>query len=59
MYGTVQAPRSLRLKAEVVGAFLVSYCIRARLPIPRNANKSVRIEANAAVLTLRTTSLGS
>jgi hypothetical protein len=53
LYGTEQAPRAFRLKAEAVGAFLVSYCIRARMPVPRNADKAVRIEANAAILTLR------
>jgi hypothetical protein len=54
LYGTLRAPRAIRLKAEVVGAFLVSYCVRARLPMPRNADKAVRIEANSVVLTLRT-----
>ena len=54
LYGTMQTPRAFRLKAAVVGAFLVSYCVRARLPLPRDADKRVRIEANAVILTLRT-----
>jgi hypothetical protein len=53
LYGNAQAPRRFRLKALAVGAFLVSYCIRARVPIPREAEKSVRIEANGVVLSLR------
>jgi hypothetical protein len=34
LYGAGQAQRAVRLAAEPVGALLVSYCIRARLPMP-------------------------
>ena len=54
LYGTVRASRAVRLKAEVIGAFLVSYCLRERMPMPRNADRGVCIEANSVVLTLRT-----
>jgi hypothetical protein len=54
LFGSVQAPRPFRVTANAVGALLVSYCIRARLPVPRNAKKSVHIEANAVVITFRT-----
>jgi hypothetical protein len=40
-----------RLSAERVGALLISYCVRARIPIPRQADKGVRIEAGAVILT--------
>jgi hypothetical protein len=53
LYGSAQKPRTVRLKAEVIGALLVSYCIRARIPIPRNANKGVRIGANSVTLAFR------
>jgi hypothetical protein len=33
---------------------LVSYCIRARIPMPRSADKGIRIEADAVILTFRT-----
>jgi hypothetical protein len=54
LYGHAQAPRRFRLKAGAVGAFLVSYCIRARVPMPRGAEKSVQVEPNGVVLSLRT-----
>jgi N-acetylmuramic acid 6-phosphate (MurNAc-6-P) etherase len=37
-----------------VGAMLVSYCIRARIPIARLADKDVRIEAGSVVLAFST-----
>jgi hypothetical protein len=38
------------ITAERLGALLVSYCVRARVPLPRLAEKSVRIEANSVVV---------
>src|ERR1700733_4793228 len=35
LYGSAQGQRAVRLKAEMVGALLVAYCIRARIPMPK------------------------
>jgi hypothetical protein len=48
LYGTTPATR---LTAERIGALLISYCVRTRIPIPRQADKGVRIEEGAVVLT--------
>jgi hypothetical protein len=42
------------ISAERLGALLVSYCIRARIPLPKLAEKSVRIQANAVVVAFST-----
>jgi hypothetical protein len=49
-----QAHPEVALAAEHVGAMLVSYCIRARIPIARLADKDVRIEAGSVVLAFST-----
>jgi hypothetical protein len=48
LYGTNPASR---LTAERLGAMLISYCVRTRIPIPRQADKGMRIEAAAVILT--------
>jgi hypothetical protein len=53
LYGTVQTPQVVRLKAAAVGALLVSYCIRLKVPMPRKAGKGVRIEVNSVILFFR------
>jgi hypothetical protein len=53
LYGTPQTPRAVRLSAEATGALLVSYCIRAKIPMPRKAEKRVRINAHCVILTFR------
>jgi hypothetical protein len=40
--------------AERLGALLVSYCVRARLPMARGADKDLRVEAAAVVLAFST-----
>jgi hypothetical protein len=40
--------------AERLGAPLVSYCVRTRLPMARGADKDLRIEAAAVVLAFST-----
>jgi hypothetical protein len=40
-----------RLTAERLGALLISYCVRTRIPVPRRADKGLRIEAGAVILT--------
>ncbi|HEX4171952.1 MAG TPA: hypothetical protein VHY82_05685 [Acetobacteraceae bacterium] len=42
------------ITAERLGALLVSYCIRARIPLPKLADKSVRIGANSVVVVFTT-----
>jgi hypothetical protein len=38
------------LSAERLGALLVSYCIRARIPLPHLPDKAIRIGAGSVVL---------
>ncbi len=49
-YGTAAAPRVIRLSAVKVGALLVSYCIRSKIPMPRKATKGVRVEGDRVFL---------
>lgn len=42
--------------ASQIAAILIFYCIQRRIPIPRSATKSVRIEGNNVVLILRQSS---
>jgi hypothetical protein len=44
----------ISVPAERFGALLVAYCVRARIPIPRGANKELRIEANSVSLVFNT-----
>jgi hypothetical protein len=45
---------AVSVSAEHLGALLVSYCVRARLPMARGADKDLRIEAAAVVLAFST-----
>lgn len=54
LYGDAKAPRSVNLDAESLGALLVAYCIRARIPMPRHCDKGVRVEAESVILAFRT-----
>jgi hypothetical protein len=40
--------------SERLGALLMSYCIRARIPVARLADKDIRIEASAVILIFTT-----
>ena len=40
------------LRAEALGAILISYCNRAGMPMPRAADKAVRIERDHVVIVL-------
>ena len=53
MYGGGKSARAVSIGAEALGALLVSYCIRARIPMPRAADKRTRIESNSVVLALQ------
>jgi hypothetical protein len=50
VYGTLTATRVFMLRAESLGALLVSYCNRAGMPMPRYADKGIRLERERVVL---------
>ena len=54
-YGELTSTRVFELRAEALGAILISYCNRAGMPMPRTADKGVRIEREhvVVVFTLR------
>ena len=54
-YGTLTSTRVFLLRAEALGAILITYCSRIGMPMPRIADKAVRIERAhvVVVLTLR------
>jgi hypothetical protein len=52
-YGSGQTAKSVYLDAEPLGALLVSFCIRLRIPMPKTADKGVHIEENFVVLGFR------
>jgi len=45
---------AIRMPATKFGAFLVSYCIRARIPLRRLADKVIRINASSITLCCKT-----
>ena len=51
-YGELTSIRVFMLRAEALGAILISYCNRVGMPMPRNANKGVRIERDHVVVLL-------
>lgn len=44
----------IRVTAAKLGAFLVSYCVRARIPLPRNSDKRITVGANSLTISLMT-----
>ncbi len=54
VYGKKDAMGAVRITAESLGALLVSYCIRSKIPMPRVADKSIRVESNCIILAFRT-----
>src|SRR5215472_8567572 len=54
-YGELTSTRVFALRAEALGALLIAYCNRAGMPVPRIADKGVRIEREhvIVVFTLR------
>ena len=44
---------AVRISAASLGALLIAYCIRAKFPMPRAADKSIRVEADCIVLAFR------
>ena len=55
VYGSSQSARAISIGAEALGALLVSYCIRARIPMPRAADKGIRVERASVILAFRST----
>jgi hypothetical protein len=49
-YGELTSTRVFVLRAEALGAILISYCNRAGMPMPRNADKAVRIDRDRATI---------
>jgi hypothetical protein len=44
--------RTIDLTPEVVGAALLRYCMSHRIPIPKNAEKSVQVQGDDIVLNI-------
>lgn len=42
------------LSSAHIGAFLVLYCVRARIPIPRRSDKNISIRSGSVVLAFST-----
>jgi hypothetical protein len=45
---------AVSLASDRLGALLVAYCVRSRIPISRRADKDIRIEAGSVFLTFAT-----
>jgi hypothetical protein len=54
IYGLAEQGRTVHIPQESLGGMLVNYCIRTRIPLPRVADKIVRVEAHCVVLTFKT-----
>ena len=51
-YGELTSTRVFMMRAEALGAVLIAYCNRAGMPMPRAADKGVRIERDHVVILL-------
>ena len=45
---------TFHIAAEQLGELLITYCLRTRIPLPRVADKIIRVEPNRIVLTFKT-----
>ena len=45
---------TFQLAGEQLGELLISYCLRTRIPLPRVADKIIRVEPNRIVLAFKT-----
>jgi hypothetical protein len=45
---------TVHVSADQLGGLLISYCLRSRIPMPRVADKVIRVEPNRIVLTFKT-----
>jgi hypothetical protein len=51
-YGKLTDTRVFTLRAEALGAILLTYCNRVGMPMPREADKAVRIEPQHVIVVL-------
>lgn len=54
LYDPSDRRQAVKVSAASLGAFLVAYCIRARIPMPRLADKTIHINANSVWLAFTT-----
>jgi len=52
LYGSGRLAETIPLNAQQLGALLLSYCVKRGIPVPKGAEKAVRVENDAVVLTL-------
>ena len=55
VYRTSSGSQAVSISAEALGAILISYCIRVRIPMPRKSSKGIRIESGSVILAFTTT----
>jgi len=51
-YGESPSERVFMLRVEALGAILISYCYRAKIPMPRLADKRLRVERDQVTVVL-------
>jgi len=54
IYGKAEQARCVPIPAESLSAMLISYCMRTRIPLPRVADKIIRVAADRVVLSFKT-----
>jgi hypothetical protein len=54
VYGKKEGLGAVRISVEALGAVMISYCIRAKIPMPRVADKSIRMESHSIILAFKT-----
>ena len=50
IYGSGSAAKSVMIDAKLLGALLVSFCIRSKIPMPKEVAKEVRVESQCVTL---------
>jgi hypothetical protein len=50
IYGSGPTAKSVMIDAKPLGALLVSFCIRSKIPMPKDVPKEVRVEPQCVVL---------
>lgn len=50
IYGSGATAKSVMIDAKPLGALLVSFCIRSKIPMPKDVAKEVRVEAQCVIL---------
>ena len=52
IYGDLPSQRVFMLRVDALGAILISYCNRVKVPMPRHAEKRLRIERDRVTVVL-------